>query len=70
MLQEVLERLAQVEKAIQELKEQIARCAEAQSIPRTSLYGIWKGKFPDDLDVDKELADIRKGWRSRLQEHV
>lgn len=70
MLQEVLERLAQIEKAIHELKEQMAKYSEGQSVSRTSLYGTWKSKFPSDLDIDKELAAIRQGWHSRLQEDV
>lgn len=70
MLQEVLERLAQIEKAIHELREQIAKYSEGQSVSRTSLYGAWKSKFPHDLDIDKELAVIREGWRSRLPEDV
>lgn len=32
---------------------------EARSLQPQSLYGIWKGKFPQDLDLDKELAQIR-----------
>ena len=26
------------------------------------LYGIWKGGFPDDFDIDKELYEIRHAW--------
>lgn len=39
---------------------------ERPTKPR-SLYGIWRGKFPEDLDLDKELAKIRKGWQKRFQ---
>jgi len=40
---------------------------EARSPQPQSLYGIWKGKFPQELDLDKELAEIRGGWKKRFE---
>lgn len=31
---------------------------------RQDLYGAWKGKFPEDFDVDAALSEIRSGWQS------
>jgi hypothetical protein len=32
-----------------------------------SLFGIWKKKFPDDFDLDKEIYKIRAEWKTRLE---
>lgn len=32
-----------------------------------SLRGIWKGKFPDDLDVPVLIRDIREEWKEELE---
>lgn len=32
-----------------------------------SLYGIWKEKFPEDFDLDKEIYKIRTCWKERLE---
>jgi hypothetical protein len=32
------------------------------------LCGAWAGKFPPDLDIGKELAEIRSGWKKRLED--
>ena len=32
-----------------------------------SLRGIWKGKFPDDLDVPVLIRDIRDEWKEELE---
>jgi len=32
------------------------------------LYGVWKGKFPGDMDLDAALQEIREGWQQRLEE--
>jgi len=26
------------------------------------LYGIWKGKFPEEADIDDALQEIRSQW--------
>jgi len=32
------------------------------------LYGIWKGKFPEDVDVDTALKEIRQQWQEDFGE--
>lgn len=32
------------------------------------LYGIWKGKFPDDFDIDAVLYEIRHEWEKEFEE--
>lgn len=41
--------------------------AELERKPR-DLYGIWQGKFPADLDLEKELYEIRHEWEKELEE--
>ncbi|MBI5747557.1 MAG: DUF2281 domain-containing protein [Nitrospinae bacterium] len=41
---------------------------EAQKVKPLSLYGIWKGKFPEEFDLDKELYEIRSGWKKNLED--
>lgn len=40
---------------------------ELERKPR-DLYGIWQGKFPADLDLEKELYEIRHEWEKELEE--
>ena len=32
-----------------------------------SLRGSWKGKFPDDIDLDALLREIRDEWKEELE---
>lgn len=32
------------------------------------LYGIWKGAFPDELDIDAALYEIRHEWEKEFEE--
>ena len=32
-----------------------------------SLRGNWKGKFPDDIDLDALLREIRDEWKEELE---
>lgn len=32
------------------------------------LYGIWKGKFPEDADVDAILKEVRQHWQEDFEE--
>ncbi len=32
-----------------------------------SLRGSWKGKFPDDIDLDALLQEIRDEWKEELE---
>lgn len=31
-----------------------------------SLYGIWQGHFPEDLDVEAAIREIRDEWKKEL----
>ena len=32
------------------------------------LYGVWKGKFPEEVDIDDVLQEIRSQWRQETEE--
>ena len=32
------------------------------------LYGVWKGKFPEDANIDEALQEIRIQWREENEE--
>lgn len=36
--------------------------------PLRSLRGVWQGKLPDDLDVEKEIRAIRDEWKQDFEE--
>ncbi|HXH12390.1 MAG TPA: hypothetical protein VNP04_21810 [Alphaproteobacteria bacterium] len=43
------------------LIEHIARrLRQREERPPQPLYGIWKGKFPEDVDIDDVLAKIQR----------
>ena len=51
------------------LIEDIAvRLRQAEIRQPQSLYGIWRDKFPADLDIDEALKEIRGGWQQRLED--
>lgn len=33
-----------------------------------SLRGSWKGKVPDDFDVEKEIREIRDDWKKKFED--
>lgn len=33
-----------------------------------SLRGIWKGKFPEDADIEATIREIRDEWKKELDE--
>ncbi len=37
-----------------------------QRTPSQSLRGSWRGKFPDDFDIDSVLHEIRHEWEEEL----
>lgn len=51
------------------LIEDIAvRLRQTETRQPQSLYGIWKGKVPEDFDVDQALREIRSEWLEELEE--
>src|SRR5262249_40859258 len=45
----------------------IAEVQEEHRAPQ-DLYGIWRGRFPDDLDIDGILYEIRHEWEAEWPE--
>jgi len=76
MSQETLTRLKQMALELDpgeqlELLEGLARSLRRNgktSRNRKSLFGAWKGKFPEDFDVDKTLGEIRSEWEEEMNE--
>jgi hypothetical protein len=31
------------------------------------LYGIWRGKFPEDVDIDATLKEVRQQWQQDIE---
>lgn len=69
-LQEVTklaERLTTAEQL--ELVEHLAHRLRSKTAPERKpidLYGVWKGKFPEDIDVVSDIRQIRDGWKKKL----
>jgi hypothetical protein len=38
-----------------------AETLRAEKQPQV-LYGVWRGRFPDDFDLDAALKEIRSEW--------
>ena len=50
------------------LIEKIAqRLRQVERTPQP-LYGVWKGKFPEEADIDDTLQEIRSQWREEIEE--
>ena len=50
------------------LLEKIAqRLRQVEHKPQP-LYGVWKGKFPAEADIDAALHEIRTQWREEIEE--
>jgi len=67
----MVERLTLHEQAV--LVQRLARRLAQGTAPERksqSLRGIWKDKFPPDLDLETELAEIRTAWQEELGDVV
>lgn len=58
-LEKLAAQLSQADK--NELAERLTQPAK-ESKKTVDLYGAWRGKFPDDFDLDAELREIRQAW--------
>jgi hypothetical protein len=45
----------------QKLVERLKKSSSEQK-RAVDLYGAWRGKFPEDIDLDAELKEIRGMW--------
>lgn len=54
---------------IERLARHLAETANpAGGKPLRSLRGVWQGKFPADLDIEKEIRAIRDEWKQDFGE--
>lgn len=51
------EQIAVVEHLARRLRQTVQKQKQPQD-----LYGIWRGRFPADFDLDATLGDIRREW--------
>ena len=50
------------------LLEKIAQRLRQVEHPPQPLYGVWKGKFPEEANIDDALQEIRSQWREESEE--
>jgi hypothetical protein len=69
-VESLLDELSVSEQA--ELIEQLARRIRLAASPVNAqpqdLYGAWKDKFPEDVELDTVLREIRQEWKTELGE--
>ncbi len=49
------------------LLEQIAQRLRQVEHPPQALYGVWKGKFPEEANIDDALQEIRSQWQEESE---
>jgi hypothetical protein len=69
----VLEHIKQLSESLNdEQRRSLAAFLSSRESPENrqlrDLYGIWKGAFPGDFDVDDTLHEIRGEWQKEIQE--
>jgi hypothetical protein len=52
----------------QELIERLSQPVQSTSAQTVDLYGAWRGKFPQEIDIDEPLKEIRSSWQSEWRE--
>lgn len=50
---------------IERIARQLRQTDERAPLP---LYGIWKNAFPEGVDIDKDLREIRTQWTEESEE--
>lgn len=50
------------------LLEKIAQRLRQAEHPPQVLYGVWKGEFPEEANIDDALQEIRGQWREKIEE--
>ena len=50
---------------IERITQQLRDIEEREPLP---LYGIWKDRFPETVDIDKDLQEIRSQWTEESEE--
>jgi len=54
-------------KLVKRLAESLENASLEKKKPR-SLRGAWKGKFPEDVDIEAEIREIRDEWKKKFRE--
>ncbi len=63
-VEHLLDRLT-LEEQIQVIEQLALRLRRTVRASRPqNLYGIWRGRFPAEFDVDTALAEIRHSWEN------
>lgn len=73
---DVLEKVTQMAERLSppeqlQLVEHLAKRLRTQTLGAKkpqSLRGSWKGKFPEDIDVEADIREIRDEWKKELDE--
>jgi hypothetical protein len=52
----------------QKLIERLSQPLQSTSAQTVDLYGTWRGKFPQEIDLDETLKEIRSSWQSEWSE--
>lgn len=65
----VAEKLTPTEKIrlVKHLAQSLENTALEKKKPQ-DLRGIWKGKFPEDFDAEKEIREIRDEWKKKFDD--
>ena len=50
---------------VEHLAHRLRSNTRSNSKPK-DLYGTWRNKFPDDIDLISDLREIRDGWKQKL----
>ena len=54
-----------------QLVEHLAKSLRARSLEvkkPLNLYGSWRGKFPEDADIEADIREIRDEWKKEIDE--
>ncbi len=60
--------LQQQNELVRHLLANLRHADQKEASHTASLFGRWRGKFPEDIDLDKELTEIRHEWLKELDE--
>ncbi len=63
--------LEDLQKLIDRLKNRLRKSTEDDTSVQCQpldLYGMWRGRFPDDIDLDAALHEIRHEWEKEWPE--
>lgn len=52
-------------KLVEHLAQRLRKRNLVQKKPR-DLYGIWKGKFPEGVELDLLLKEVRDEWKKEM----